>query len=62
MDTSIQHHVSLTANLKVDIQVHNVHDQSQLIEVDLIFEQSVRVARHLHLELVIDIFCYLWVF
>ena len=38
-----------------------MHDQRQLVEVDLILQKRVGVPRHLDEELVLEVFGYLWV-
>jgi len=46
----------------VNVQVHDVQDQVELVEVNLVLEQGVAVATDLHKKFVFDKLGYLWVF
>jgi hypothetical protein len=45
----------------MNIEVHDMHDKSQLTKIDLIFEQGIAVTRHFDQELVLEIFHDLWI-
>lgn len=61
VDACVENQVNFTADLEVDVQVHNMHDKRQLVEVHLVLKQGVRVSRHLHEEFVLQILCHLGV-
>lgn len=46
----------------MNVQVHDVQDQVELVEVNLVLEQGVAVATDLHKKFVFDKLGDLWVF
>jgi hypothetical protein len=57
----IYDNVRLTGDLKVNVQVHDVHDQVELVEVDLVFEQRVAVTRNFDVEFGFQVLGHFWV-
>ena len=41
--------------MELDVQIHDVQDEIQLIKIDLIFEQRVAMSRNFDEELVLQI-------
>ena len=61
MHARVQDEILLAAYLEVDVEVHDVHDEVELAEVDLVLQQRVGVPRHLDEELVLQILRDFWV-